>query len=323
MNDPTSFLHAATDALRRVLAVGGHALRCVVVTVGALQAAALAQQPPAAPLPSFAELEAAGARIGEIRIVTQDIFDTSDPKEDKWLFRLANALHIQTRPHVIERALLFKTGEPLSVRVLDETERLLRTNRYLYDVQFRPLAWHDGVVDIEVMTRDTWTLDPGVSAGRSGGANSGGVHLREYNLLGTGMSVGFARSKNVDRISSEFQFANDRAFGTRVSLGYTHASNSDGRRDAVSVVRPFYALDARWAAGLSASRDDRIDPIYNAGNIVSQYRHRQNQAEVFGGWSPGLVDGWVRRYSAGVALRDDAFQTEPGLTAPAQLPPDE
>jgi hemolysin activation/secretion protein len=293
-----------------------------VIAVAALMQGTVRAQEASPPLPSFAELEAAGAKIGEIRVVTQDIFDTSDPKEDKRLFRWANALHVQTRPGVIERALLFKSGDALSVRVLEETERLLRSNRYLYDVQFRLLAVHDGVVDIEVLTRDTWSLDPGFSAGRSGGANSSGIRLKEYNLLGTGISLSFGHSTNVDRSSNEFQFSNDRAFGTWTSLAYSHALNSDGRSDAASVVRPFYALDARWAAGVTASRDDRIESIYNAGNVVSQFRHRAKQAEVFGGWSPGLVDGWVQRYSLGVSLQDDAFALEPDVVAPAQLPPD-
>ena len=288
----------------------------------ALVGAARAQEPPL-PLPTFAVMEAAGAKIGEIRIVVQEIFDTADPKEDKLLFRWANALHIQTRPGVIERALLFKSGDALSVRVLDETERLLRTNRYLYDVQFRPLAYHDGVVDIEVSTRDTWTLDPGFSAGRAGGANSSAIGIKEYNLLGTGVSVSFGRSTNVDRTSNQFEIASNRAFGTWTSLAYSHSSNSDGRRNAASVVRPFYALDARWAAGVTTSADDRIESIYNAGSVVSQYRHREKQAEVFGGWSAGLVDGWVQRYSLGVSLQDDAYGAEPGVVAPSQVPADQ
>jgi hypothetical protein len=274
-------------------------------------------------LPTFAELEAAGATIGEIRIVAADIFDTSDPREDKLLFRWANKLHIQTRPSVIERALLFKSGDRLSVRVLDETERLLRSNRYLYDVKFRPLAVHDGVVDIEVMTRDTWSLDLGVSAGRSGGTNSSGLRFKEYNLLGTGTAVSFGRTKNVDRTSNEFQFVNDRAFGTWTAVNLSHATNSDGKRDVASVVRPFYALDSRWSAGVEASKDDRIDATYNAGNITSQYRHRQDQGQVFGGWSPGLVDGWVNRFSLGVSYQNNNYAIEPGLTPPAVLPSDE
>jgi hypothetical protein len=293
------------------------------VLLAGCKAMAQAQGTPAPALPSFAELEAAGARIGEIRIAAQDIFDTSNPKEDKLLFRWANALHISTRPHVIERALLFKSGDLLSVRVIEESERVLRTNRFLYDVQFRPLAVHDGVVDIEVLTRDTWTLDVGGSASRTGGTNSSGVHLNEYNVLGTGTAVSFGHSKSVDRSSNEFQFANDRAFGTQAAVKFSHATNSDGRRVAASVIRPFISLDARRSGGVSFSDDNRIDAVYNAGNVVSQYRHRQQLGEAFGGWSQGLVDGWVQRYSIGLSWRREAFGVEPGLAAPSPLPGDE
>ena len=282
-----------------------------------------AQSAPTAPVLSFAALEAAGARVGEVRIRTEDIFDTRDPREDKWLFRWANTLHVQTRPGVIRRALLFKSGEPLSLRLIEETERLLRSNRYLYDVQIEPVAYRDGVVDIEVSTRDTWSLDAGLSAGRSGGANSSGIQLREQNLFGTGTTISVARLKNVDRSSNQVQFSNDRAFGGWTALSLSHASNSDGKRNAAAIVQPFHALDARWSAGISAVDDERLDATYNAGNIVSQYRHRQALAEAFAGWSPGLVDGWVQRYSVGLAYSKSAYATEAGLAAPATLPSDE
>ena len=284
--------------------------------------AAIAQDAPDA-LPGFTEMEAAGATIGEIRIVTRDIFDTSDPKEDKLLFRWANALHIQTRPGVVERSLLFKTGDPLSLRVLEETERNLRNVRYLYDVRFRPVGWHDGIVDIEVETRDTWSLDVGASAGRSGGSNSGGVHLKDYNLFGSGISLNVGRSKNVDRSSTELQFANEHLFGSATALRYSHATSSDGGSDSAMLLRPFEALDARRAAGITASRDNRIDSIYNAGSVTSQYRHRLTQAEAFAGTSDGLVDGWVKRYSVGLTLQDDRYTREAALVAPADLPPDQ
>ena len=286
-------------------------------------ASTLALNPVSTVAPSFAELEAAAARIGEIRVLAQDIFDTADPREDKLFFRWANKLHLQTRPGVVERALLFKRGEPVSARLIDETERLLRSNRFLYDVQIRPVNYRDGVVDIEVVTRDTWSLDLGASAGRSGGANSSGLQLKEYNLFGTGTTISLGRSKTVDRTSTEFQFSNNRVFGSWTSFDISHARNSDGQRDAIAVVRPFYALDSRWSAGVTASNDDRVEAVYNAGNIVSQYRHQQDRAEVFAGWSAGLVNGWVQRYSLGLGYRNDRYGVAPGLTAPPQLPFDQ
>lgn len=298
-------------------------LRRFVIVLAVAAAGGVLAQEPTPPLPSFEQLEAEGATIGEVRVLNQDIFDTDDPKEDNALFRAANALHIKTRVGVIRRALLFKSGDRVSVPLIEETERLLRNTRYLYDVHLRPVAYRDGVVDIEVATRDSWTLDPGFSVGRSGGANTGGINLREYNLLGTGTSVSLSRSKDIDRTSNEFQISNDNVFRNWTGVSYRRASTSDGSRESAAVVRPFYALDARWAAGVRAARDDRIDAIYNAGVIASEYRTRERLAEVFGGWSRGRDDGWVRRYSLGVSLVEDAYSLEPGRVAPAQLPPDD
>jgi hypothetical protein len=286
-----------------------------------LQGVVRAQMSEAAP--SWAELEAAGARVGEVRVVARQIFDTTDPKEDYLLFSWANALHIQTRPEVIAGQLLFKSGDLVSVRVIEETERVLRANRYLYDVQFRPLIQPGGVVDIEVLTRDTWTLDAGASVGRAGGANTSGVHLREYNLFGTGTLISIGQTSDVDRSGTEYLLANERIFGSSVAATVHHSMNSDGRHDVVSVTRPFFALDERWAAGVMASNDNRIDAIYNAGVVQSQYRHREDRRDVFGGWSPGLQGGWVQRYSVGLFSEDDAYAPEPGLPAPAQMPMDD
>ena len=175
-------------------------------------------------LPTFAELEAAGARIGEIRVRPEDMFDLDDPRENNRLFRLANKLHINTRPHVIRRALLFKSGDPVSVRVIDETERLLRGYRYLYEVTIRPIAVRDGEVDIEVLTRDTWSLEPGFSFSRAGGENTGRLSLEEDNLLGTGISVGVAYRSDVDRSGTQFHIGDNNVLGARTAVACAQAS---------------------------------------------------------------------------------------------------
>jgi hypothetical protein len=274
-------------------------------------------------LPSFRELEAAGARIGRIRIVTLNVFDTDDPAENNALFRLANRLHIVTRPKVIERALTFKEGDPVRVAVIDEAERVLRTFRFLFDVRIRPVAYADGVVDVEVATRDTWTLDPGIGASRAGGANSASLSIREGNLLGTGTSIGIGTFRNSERSGNTFQVGNDRAFGGRVSAGYSIEDNSDGRTESVRLARPFWTLDSRWAAGVNASSADRIESVYQRGEIVSRYRRRDDIAEAFAGWSRGRVDGWVTRWSTGVSARDESYAREPGVAAPPVLSPDQ
>ena len=274
-------------------------------------------------VPSFADLEAAGAVIGEVRINPQNIFDLDNPKENNWLFRLANLLHIQTRPSVIRRSLLFRSGERVSQRVIEESERVLRANSYLYDVSIRPVAYRDGIIDIDVHTRDTWSLQPGVSFSRGGGSNSGGVTVREKNLFGTGVTVGISHTSTVDRTGSELEIAHKQVFGGWTSFSLKRADFDDGRSQSVSLVRPFYALDTRWALGASTGQFDRVDAIYSNGAAIGQFRHRQKSGEAFGGWSHGLVDGWVQRFSVGVNYTDDSYNIDPSFVPPAQLPADQ
>src|SRR5437879_1957892 len=204
-------------------------------------------------IPSFAELEAAGAIIGEVRIANGDIFDLSDEKENGILYRAANAIHIRTRAAVVRRQLLFKPGERVSVRLIEESERLMRSNRIFYDVSIVPVGYRDGVVDIEVRTRDTWTLEPGVSASRARGVNKTGRSIQDTNAFGTGVLIGANRSTDADRSATTYRVSIPHAFDGWTAIDYSHSRLSDGQSNAMSIARPFYALDTRWAAGFSAS----------------------------------------------------------------------
>jgi hypothetical protein len=228
-----------------------------------------------------------GSVIGEVRVAVKDIFDPADPGENHRLFRFANRLHRTTRQSVIQRQLLFRPGDVFSPELIAESARLLRTNDYLYDVDIRPVLRADGKVDVEVATRDVWTLQGGVSFGRAGGRNDTTFSLDDSNFLGTGKEVFLARIGTVDRTSNLVRFTDPNLLGSRVRLLLSNADNSDGGRQRFEVERPFYALDSRWAAGLRSFRDDRV--------------------EVYGGLSPGLVDGSTQRWEAGFTYSRDDF----------------
>ncbi len=270
----------------------------------------------------FAALERAGAVIGKIHINAQNIFDLTDDAENKAFFRWVNRLHIPTRAPVIERVLLFKSGDRVSRQKIEETERLLRASSTRYDVEIKPTAYKDGVVDIEVATRDTWTLNLTGGYSRAGGDNKTSFGIAEQNLLGTGASIGYSRTSDLDRKGSEFELSKTHLIDGRTNLDFSRGRFSDGKRTALTIDRPFYALDARWTARGDWREADRIDPIYNAGEIVSEYRHRVRSAELSGGWSAGLVNGWVQRYTTGALLQDNTYQVEPGRVAPLPLPVD-
>jgi hypothetical protein len=276
----------------------------------------------AAGVPDDAALQAAGARIGRIRVDPQEIFDTRVPEENTALFRLGNKLHIRTRPATIETQLLFHEGEAYDPRLLAETERLLRRSRYLLDARITPVAWHDGVVDVDVVTNDVWTLNPGVAYGRKGGANTSGFTLEELNLLGLGSQLSLEQSSGVDRDSRTFLYR-DRQLGHswwRLALDYS--DNSDGRNQGLLLDHDFYALDAHWAAGGSVRDDDRVDPRFDLGEKIGEYRSQVKSGTVYGGWSRGLVDGHVLRYTAGLTYDERRFSALPLSALPTVPPPD-
>ena len=273
-------------------------------------------------LPSFAELEAAGAVIGNITVETHNIFDPNDPRENGAVYRAANFLHFTTRPYVIRDQLLFRSGERVARRVIEETERLILERSSVYEVSIRPVAYRDGVVDIEVRTRDTWTLQPSVGLSRSGGANSGTLGIKDDNLLGTGTTFALERSSDVDRTGTLLEVSNDHLIDGWTSAKVERARYSDGSRTGLRLAHPFYALDTRWAAGFSAAKFDRIDSIYSAGQVASQYRHTAREGEAYGGWSPGRRGLWTQRLSSGVAYRSSDYEVDPSRPPPTELPDD-
>ena len=79
----------------------------------------------------------------------------------------------------------------------------------------RPEAYHDGVVDVEVITHDVWTLQPGIIFSRSGGADAFGFDISDSNFLGTGKSLEIGHSTNVDRSSSFVAWTDPNILGGR------------------------------------------------------------------------------------------------------------
>lgn len=272
--------------------------------------------------PSPAALEASGAVIGTITIRSDNIFDLSDPRENKALYRLANKIHIRTLDSVIREQLLFEPGEPFSQRLLDESERILRGARYLYDADIRPVAVHDGKVDVAVITRDVWTLNPGVSFGRKGGKSTTGVQLDELNLLGTGISLSASHQQDVDRDSTSFQLKHPHLWDGHTVLDTMYSDNSDGHARWLKLDRPFYALDTRWAAGGTDSDDELIHSVYDEGHTRAKYRRSARIAGVYGGFSPGLSQGWVQRWTFGVTYDDRQYDAAPGWNGLNLVPED-
>ena len=258
-------------------------------------------------IPSDVALERDHAVIGQVLIDNQNIFNLEDPKDDTKIFRLADRLHVKTRASVVRSQLLFKPGQPYSSRLVQESERILRANSYFYDAWIRPVRYQDGKVDLKVTTRDVWTLNPGFNYSRSGGTNSTGLQLEEANLLGTGAALKYAYSSTVDRSGSSVSLTDSHFLNSWTAVGLSYGNFSDGEQRGITVTRPFYSLDTRSAGSFAAIHDTQIDPLYDLGQIVDQFQDKHELVQAYYGWSAGLKNGWVQRWTAGLTYDEHVF----------------
>ena len=229
------------------------------------------------------------ARVGYIQLNARPLFDVEHHDENTTLSRTANRLHIATREATIMDQLLFRSGDPYRAGLLQESARILRDTRYLRDALIRPVAYHDGVVDVEVTTQDVWTLNPGFSFGRKGGKNTGGIEVEDLNFLGMGTQLGLGLTS---RHRSRFE---DHLL-PRPPAGLVVVGPGDAlfgqQRWPPGRIRPGASLlraRQRWAAGIALLDDRRTDSRYDLGEMVDRYQTQESCASIYWGWSDGLV----------------------------------
>jgi outer membrane protein assembly factor BamA len=262
-------------------------------------------------VPTDRELESRAARIGRIQIAVDDVFEQSLSLAAP--YRLVNSLHISTHVATVNQQLLFREGSIFKRRVLDETERLLREQRYLSNASIETLRYNeDNTVDLLVRVQDVWTMSPGISFGRKGGENSTRFEFEDTNFLGLGKTVSLGRSQDVDRSAWRLGYIDPHVLGSWWRLSAAHSTLSDGSDDEFSFGRPFYSLDSRWSAEVTATDIDATSPRYSLGKQVDRFESQVKSVAFNGGISRGLVDGWTTRYLFGVRYDERSFAAEPG-----------
>lgn len=247
-------------------------------------------------------------RIGKVTVRALDVYSAEEAGRG-WLYRVADRLHIETRRGVVEKFLLFRSGDEYRPELLAQTERNLRALRFLKSASVVGSPPHDGVVDVVVTTQDAWSIAPETQAGNKGGQSTYGATLSDSNLIGLGKEVELEWDKGIDRSRLGVNY-NDPAFFApywNAKFGYAH--NSDGYDHRFSVVRPFYSFTTPWATELSFTGYTQEDHLYAGGEESERFRHHRR--EIVGSYGRALraSDDGATRLIAGVRLVDNSFAT--------------
>lgn len=239
-----------------------------------------------------------GARISAIRFYRQNVF----PDADHLLAQLANRLNVLTQPSTLLAALPFAAGDTVTDEQLEEAERIMRQQRYLYDARVLVESRCADGIELLVIVRDVWTLAPNAGFSRSGGDNSTQIGITESNLFGWGKALSLGYESDLDRSGITFSYFDPNVLGSRWTTAVTAANNDDGDVLGFNVERPFYALDATWAAGVSLTSVQRDQPLEYLSESIYDVKTDNQRAEIYFGRSRGRVGSWVDRYSVGIAM---------------------
>lgn len=264
-----------------------------------------------------------GVKIRSIRYRRFSVFDLEDPREDGLVYRWANDFHSETREWVLRDQLLLAEGDVYEPRRAEESERILRNLKFIYDARVRPWRWCGDVVDVEVVTRDIWTFTPALSLSRSGGENSYSVGFRDANFLGTGKQVLLAYDSDEERAGYTFVYADPAVMGSRWQVRARYTDNDDGYDHGLRVEKPFFSIYEPWSAGTSLDQQKLEQKLWYRGDEVSEFDHELEQYNLYGGVASQLeVDKRVNRWLFGYLFETNAFEFSDSDIPPPELPED-
>ncbi|HEX7239698.1 MAG TPA: hypothetical protein VF263_05505, partial [Longimicrobiaceae bacterium] len=197
--------------------------------------------------------------ISQIFVDNHAVFDPTDSDLDPrfaWAYGFANRLHVATREPVIRREILFREGDCYAPDVLLDSERTLRSTRFIADADIYGIRQPDGSYHVIVDTDDEWStrLEPRVDS-RGGGLR--GLELREDNLLGSGQQVAAYWGQQYGELTLGASYSTPQLLGTSVDAEVAVGKTSNGSLLSQSLAYPFRGENGRWALRQRFEHEDR------------------------------------------------------------------
>lgn len=238
-----------------------------------------------------------GKIIRNIKIVTLDPFgfsaeDTSSIVQNA-LYNAGNSLHLKTRHITIRNLLLVRQNQLFDSLLVKESERLVRSQRYIHDVSFliELTSKRSDSVDILIRVLDNWSIIP------------------EFGISSSNLSIGLT-DKNIFGLGHEFQ--------NEYSWNHTNGSNSyitnyfipnirnsyinailhygideyKNYNKSIGVERPFFSPLAKWAAGILIAQQFKADSINYQGFGYRPFNHKLNSQDFWVGKSTQVFKGF-------------------------------
>ncbi|RSK39333.1 BamA/TamA family outer membrane protein [Mangrovimonas spongiae] len=223
---------------------------------------------------SFKKME--GKIIRNIHVISQDPFgysvlDTTQ-KPEKWIERAGNDLHVRTKDFILKNYLLQEEGDALDSLKIEESERLIRSQRFIRRVRIeaKTITSSSDSIDLYVYSLDAWTIVPGFSYANK----KANFKLRDKNFLGLGHDFSNTYRENFETKANSFKtnYRVPNIENTYISLNIDYDVNEANQyTKGISINRNFFSPLTRWAGGIRLNQRTYSDSIPNTLEIPTQH----------------------------------------------------
>ncbi|MEO8087370.1 MAG: hypothetical protein ABI763_11150 [Bacteroidota bacterium] len=179
-----------------------------------------------------------------------------------FLYRAGNFLHKKTLSVTVKNLLLFHKNQPFDSLLVKESERLIRTQKYVHEVVFKQSAvgTNSDSVDILIRVLDEWSIIPAVAISTSAFE----IKLTENNFLGTGHQFlnDFLLNNSIGKNAFKTFYAIPNINNTYINAAILYTSDVNRNTiKSINVDRPFFSPFAKWASGVFLTEQLHQDSI--------------------------------------------------------------
>jgi len=207
-----------------------------------------------------------GKIIRNINIVTLDPFghsitDTTQMPKN-WGERTGNRLHLKTKKIAIYNLLLFKRNTPYNAYKVQESERLIRAQKYVTAVRIsnQLASPASDSVDVTIRVLDSWSTIPKFSIS----SNQVSVGVKEKDFFGSGQQLEYRFTNRF----SDGQNANEATYtvpnikNTYIKTVLNYKMDLDNNYNkSIDIERDFYSPLTKWGGGVFVGQNFRKDSL--------------------------------------------------------------
>ena len=239
-----------------------------------------------------------GKIIRNINIHTMDPFGQSITDTARvpsnWAEKFGNSIHLRTKNMTIRNLLLFKKNQPLDSLLVEESERLIRSQRYVRRVLVKPVTVNgsNDSVDVEIRVLDSWSLIPNGSAS----STRTSLQLTERNFFGLGHEFHNEFDKNLKTGETAYmgRYRVPNIMNTYINAELNYETTmGESTNKSFGLQRDFFSAYTKWAGGFYMEERLLRDSLPNYQGDFEMQNMKWEAQDYWAGYSFKIYKGFT------------------------------